>query len=83
VYQKGTELIARDPEPFLEWTAKQAGESVEIAKQTTTLDYPSGPVTPQAVQAVSATADFLVSQQLTKPFSVTDWAVQPGAGGPS
>ena len=58
-------------------------ESVQIAKETTTLDYPSGPATTQAVQAVSATADFLVSQQLTKPFSVADWAVQPSTSGQS
>ena len=83
VYQEGVNLIKQDPGSFLAWTAKQAGESVQIAKETTTLDYPSGPATTQAVQAVSATADFLVSQQLTKPFSVADWAVQPSTGGQS
>jgi ABC-type nitrate/sulfonate/bicarbonate transport system substrate-binding protein len=81
VYKEGVGLIEQDPEAFLEWTAKQSGESVGIAKQTTSLDYPDGPVTDAAVQAVSATAQFLVSQQLTKAYSIADWAVQPGTGG--
>jgi sulfonate transport system substrate-binding protein len=75
VYQKGLQLIKKDPSSYLAWTAKESGETPAIAQQTTSIAYPTQPVTTAGITAISATAQFLVSQQLTKSFPVASWAV--------
>lgn len=81
VYDEGQQLIKQDPDAYLTWTAKQSGETLATAKETTILSYQDRPVTDEAITAAEGTEQFLTQQKLAKQsFSISDWAVRSASG---
>ena len=84
VYNEGQELIKQNPTAYLQWTAKESGESYAIAKETTILTYQDAPITAGALSAAANTEQFLVQQKLAaSDFSLSSWAVNPPSSGDS